>query len=90
MIKKYLNEIGVAHILSKLDEYPDNEILATVITAIQEALEEKADTNSPTFTGQPTTSNPDSTNYSTRIPTTQFVQDKMNNLAHNEQSTTAS
>ena len=50
----------------------------------------KADLESPAFTGTPTASQPGNTNYSTRIATTQFVQEKMNNLAHNEKNTTAS
>lgn len=40
-IKKYLDEVGLAYILGKLDDYPDNEILAAVINAIQDGLDEK-------------------------------------------------
>ena len=42
-VKKFLDAQGVAYLASKLDEYPNNEILATVINAIQEALNEKND-----------------------------------------------
>lgn len=42
-IKKYLDDQGLAYFAQKLDEYPDNEVLATVVNAIQEALEEKND-----------------------------------------------
>lgn len=40
-VKKFLDANGVAYLASLLDNYPDNEILATVINAIQEALDEK-------------------------------------------------
>lgn len=39
--KKYLDEIGLAYVLSKLDDYPDNEILAALINAVQDGLDEK-------------------------------------------------
>lgn len=42
-VKKFLDANGVNYLASLLDNYPDNEILGTVITAIQEALDEKAD-----------------------------------------------
>lgn len=41
MPKKFLDANGVAYLASLLDNYPDNEILGTVINAIQEALDEK-------------------------------------------------
>lgn len=41
--KKFLDADGVAYLASLLDNYPDNEILGTVITAIQDALDEKSD-----------------------------------------------
>lgn len=41
MPKKFLDASGVAYLASLLDNYPDNEILGTVINAIQEALDEK-------------------------------------------------
>lgn len=40
-VKKFLDANGVAYLASLLDNYPDNEILGTVIGAIQEALDEK-------------------------------------------------
>lgn len=43
MPKKFLDANGVAYLASLLDNYPDNEILGTVIDAIQEALSEKND-----------------------------------------------
>jgi len=39
--KKYLDEIGLAYVLSKLDDYPNNEILAALIDAVQDGLDEK-------------------------------------------------
>lgn len=41
MPKKFLDANGVAYLASLLDNYPDNDLLATVIDAIQEALSEK-------------------------------------------------
>ena len=41
--KKFLDSQGLAYFAQKLDDYPNNEILATVINAIQEALDEKND-----------------------------------------------
>ena len=41
MPKKFLDANGVAYLASLLDNYPDNEILGSVIDAIQEALNEK-------------------------------------------------
>ena len=41
MPKKFLDANGVAYLASLLDNYPDNEILGTVINAIQEELDEK-------------------------------------------------
>ena len=43
--KKYLDEVGLAYVLGKLEDYPDNEILATLIDATQDALDEKASTD---------------------------------------------
>lgn len=39
--KKYLDEVGLAYVLSKLDDYPNNEILAALIDAVQDGLDEK-------------------------------------------------
>lgn len=44
-IKKFLDEDGVAYLASLLNNYPDNEILGTVISAIQDALDEKSNTD---------------------------------------------
>ena len=43
MPKKFLDANGVAYLASLLDNYPDNEVLGTIINAIQEALDEKND-----------------------------------------------
>lgn len=43
--KKFLDADGVAYLASLLDNYPDNEILGTVISAIQDALDEKSNTD---------------------------------------------
>ena len=40
-VKKFLDAEGVTYLARLLDNYPDNELLGTVITAIQEALDEK-------------------------------------------------
>ena len=40
--KKFLDAAGVSYLIGLLDNYPDNELLGTVITAIQDALDEKA------------------------------------------------
>lgn len=42
-VKKFLDANGVTYLASLLDNYPDNEILGTVISAIQDALDEKQD-----------------------------------------------
>ena len=41
-VKKFLDADGVAYLASLLDNYPDNEVLGTVINAIQDALDEQA------------------------------------------------
>lgn len=40
-VKKFLDADGVTYLARLLDNYPDNDILGTVISAIQEALDEK-------------------------------------------------
>lgn len=40
--KKFLDANGVAYLASLLDNYPDNDLLGTVIDAIQDALDNKA------------------------------------------------
>ena len=41
--KKFLDAAGVTYLAALLDNYPNNEILGTVITAIQDALDDKVD-----------------------------------------------
>lgn len=41
--KKYLDEEGLKQVIRLLDEYPDNQILGTVIDEIQSELDKKAD-----------------------------------------------
>lgn len=43
--KKFLDASGVTHLAKMLDNYPDNEILGTVIDSIQGELEKKAEKN---------------------------------------------
>jgi len=33
-VKKYLDDTGLAYVLGKLEEYPDNDILAAVVNAV--------------------------------------------------------
>ena len=40
--KKFLDANGLAYFAQILDNYPDNDILSTVIDAIQQALSENA------------------------------------------------
>ncbi len=42
--KKFLDANGVTYLAALLDNYPDNELLGTVISAIQDALDEQAQT----------------------------------------------
>ena len=46
--KKYLDEIGLAYLIRMLDDYPDNEILATLIDAMQDGLDEKVNITTST------------------------------------------
>ena len=39
--KKYLDEVGLAYLIGMLDDYPNNEILAALIDAMQDGLDEK-------------------------------------------------
>lgn len=50
MQKKFLDINGVEYFARLLNNYPDNELLSTVITAIQNALDEKASTALATTT----------------------------------------
>ena len=46
--KKYLDEVGVAYLINLLNDYPDNEILATLIDAMQDGLDEKVNLETST------------------------------------------
>lgn len=39
--RKYLDEVGLTHLIGLLDNYPDNDILAALIDAMQDGLDEK-------------------------------------------------
>ena len=41
--KKFLDAEGITHLVSLLDEYPNNQVLGTVIDAIEGELEQKAE-----------------------------------------------
>jgi len=41
--KKFLDSAGLTYFAQLLNNYPDNEVLASVIDAISDALDEKAD-----------------------------------------------
>lgn len=43
--KKFLDAAGITHLVGLLDEYPNNQVLGTVIDAIEGELDEKADKN---------------------------------------------
>ena len=43
--KKFLDSAGLTYFAQLLDNYPDNEVLASVIDAISDALDEKVDLN---------------------------------------------
>lgn len=45
--KKFLDAAGVTHLVQLLDNYPDNNILGTVITSIQEVLDTKGTYSKP-------------------------------------------
>lgn len=44
LTKKYLDAAGLTYFSRKLNNYPDNTVLAAVIEGIQDALDEKANT----------------------------------------------
>lgn len=48
--KKFLDANGVTYLAALLDNYPDNELLGTVISAIQDALDEKLDADISSLT----------------------------------------
>lgn len=72
--KKFLDIDGLTYFAQKLDEYPTNEVLGTVINAIDLV---KANINSPAFTGTPTAPTPSAGDSSDKIATTAFVMAAM-------------
>jgi len=51
MPKKFLDANGVTHLISLLDNYPDNALLGSVIDAIEEELDSKVSISGDTMTG---------------------------------------
>ena len=43
--KKFLDAQGLTYFAQKLNDYPDNTVLAAVIDGIQDALDDKVDTS---------------------------------------------
>ena len=84
-IKKFLDSQGIEHFTQLLNNYPNNEILSTVIDAIQDELDTKASLDSPIFTGTPIAPTPINTDNSTKIATTAFVQSIVNDNNNVEQ-----
>ena len=41
--KKFLDAEGITHLVRLLDEYPNNQVLGSVIDAIEGELEQKAE-----------------------------------------------
>jgi len=74
IVKKFLDATGLTYLAEKLNNYPTNELLGTVINAIDET---KADINSPTFTGTPMAPTPRAGDSSDQIATTAFVMAAM-------------
>lgn len=72
--KKFLDAAGLSYFAGKLDDYPTNEILGTVINAIDSELENKADINSPALTGRPTAPTATFGTNTNQVATTAFVQ----------------
>ena len=58
------------YLLSLMQEYPDNDVLATVINAIDAT---KADINSPALTGTPTAPTAPAGTNNNQLATTAFV-----------------
>lgn len=73
--KKFLDASGVKYLYDKLvlDDYPNNDTLSAVIQAIQEALSEKADIDSPTFTGRVKAPTPEVILSDDTVATTAYV-----------------
>lgn len=72
--KKFLDAAGLSYFAGKLNDYPTNEILGTVINAIDSELENKADINSPALTGRPTAPTATFGTNTNQVATTAFVQ----------------
>ena len=72
--KKFLDAAGLSYFAGKLDDYPTNEILGTVINAIDSELENKADINSPALTGRPSAPTATFGTNTNQVATTAFVQ----------------
>ena len=72
--KKFLDAAGLSYFAGKLDDYPTNEILGTVINAIDSELENKADINSPALIGRPTAPTATFGTNTNQVATTAFVQ----------------
>lgn len=69
--KKFLDQNGVSHLWGKIK---DNFLNADNVKYIVDVIdEEKADKESPAFTGTPTAPTADITTNSTQIATTEFV-----------------
>lgn len=79
--KKFLDAAGLSYFAGKLDDYPTNEILGTVINAIDSELENKADINSPALTGAPTAPTAAAGTNTTQIATTAFVNNAIKNYS---------
>lgn len=81
--KKFLDKDGLLYLISKMQEYPTNDILGTIINAIDET---KADIESPNFLGIPTAPTAEKNTSSSQIATTEFVSnnfisdEKLNDL----------
>lgn len=44
--KKYLDAAGLTYLAQKLNNYPNNDVIAAVIDGVQDALDEKLDISS--------------------------------------------
>lgn len=73
--KKYLDSTGAKNLFREF-----LNILGITTNTVQEALDLKADVNSPSFTGTPTAPTAETDTNNTQIATTAFVQDKLNNV----------
>lgn len=80
--KKYLDANGVGYLYKKLslEDYPNNETLATVIDAMQSTLDEKANIDSPSLTGVPTAPTAAVGTSTQQLATTEFVMQAIDDL----------